>query len=83
MADALQLVADRIAALADEMGDLFMPGAKVTVVVRHPDVPDAEMIISTDDLLKVVETIQHRLTAPDSIHGKAGGPVAPAKGEIH
>lgn len=40
---------------------LFKPGAKITLIVRNPDVPgDAGALLTNDDLDVVIEEIQRR-----------------------
>lgn len=51
-----------IASRCVEIADLFKPGAKVTVVVRNPEIRSdhsADMFISDDDPDAVIEAIEH------------------------
>jgi len=61
-----------IAAHCSEIADLFKPGAKVSVVVRNPDIRgdhSVEMFVSDDDPDAVIEAIEHLKTRPNETLG--------------
>lgn len=54
-----QEIADRLADIAD----MFKPGAKLTLLVRHPDYPngDRDVVITDDSLAAVIDALRIRL----------------------
>lgn len=40
-----------------EIAGLFVPGAKITVVVRTPHIPGSEIIVTDDDIRKVAHVL--------------------------
>lgn len=42
----------------DKIKRMFKPGAKITVVVRNPALPDADVVMGDDDLDKAIEAIR-------------------------
>ncbi|AMS41218.1 hypothetical protein AA2016_2290 [Aminobacter aminovorans] len=59
----IQGVAEIVADHMDAILRCFKPGAKITVLVRHPDTPDGrkDFVLSDDDLALAVVAIQQRL----------------------
>ena len=62
---------------ADMITGLFKPGAMVTILVRNPTVYKADVIITKDDWLSIIDSIKRLETvesegaaAPDSSTGK-------------
>lgn len=51
--NAIDTVRDEIAEHLDEIRLLFKPGVKITVLVRTPDYPDRDFMLSDDDLGEV------------------------------
>lgn len=44
-----------------EMADLFVPGVKLTFLMRNPDAPDGSMLITDEDDLYEIERAIARL----------------------
>jgi len=42
---------------AAEIESMFKPGCKVTIIVRHPDIPDGQIITTNDDLAGITGAI--------------------------
>jgi hypothetical protein len=40
------------------IADLFKPGAKVTLLVRNPQLADGDVLVSDDDMNLVIEAIR-------------------------
>lgn len=59
VASAGEQIAD---ALADLAG-LFVGDVRLTLVARHPDNPDADLIVTADDLLEVEAAVRRRREA--------------------
>lgn len=69
----LQSVVEIVADHMDAILKCFKPGAKITVLVRHPDTPDGrkDFLLSDDDLALAVVALQQRLDpASQSIRGE-------------
>lgn len=60
MADPLERVRDEVADHLEQIKSLFKPGAKISVFVRWPHLPDRDFILTDDDLNEVVEMIDRR-----------------------
>lgn len=54
----LEDVYDEIAQALAELARLFKPHAKLTFVMRNPELEDGDMFVSDDDPQKVIESIQ-------------------------
>lgn len=63
---ALASVGDEISSHMNDIISLFKPGAKITVVVRFPDLPDRDLIMSDDELEGVIEACRRRNGKPDA-----------------
>lgn len=46
----LEKVQEAVFQHIERIGVYFKPGAKITVLVRFPDKPDADFIVTTDEL---------------------------------
>jgi hypothetical protein len=57
MSDKLRDLNDSMAYHMDAILALFKPGAKITVVVRNPMLPDGDVVIGNNDLDDTIETI--------------------------
>lgn len=64
----VRAVGDRIVDHLLQIEQMFLPGAKVTLLVRHPTVEDADMLLSTDDLVEAEAAIR-KLREKDPLHG--------------
>tara|TARA_R110002012_G_C11673164_1_gene613298 strand:+ start:9819 stop:10046 length:228 start_codon:yes stop_codon:yes gene_type:complete len=60
MSDLLQRAAERVQDSMDEILANFKPGAKITVLVRTPDKPNADFCMTSDDLDEVIAMVQRR-----------------------
>jgi len=49
----------------DKILALFKPGAKITVVVRFPGLPDRDLIMSDDELEEVIAACRRRNGRPE------------------
>lgn len=60
--DASEIVAEHM----DAILRLFKPGAKITVLVRHPGKRDGsgDFVLTNDELPDAITALQLRLTAP-------------------
>jgi hypothetical protein len=47
-----------MASRMDEIARLFLPGAKVTVLVRRPDDPEADVLCTSDDLPELLAMVE-------------------------
>jgi hypothetical protein len=57
----LHLVTESVSEYMDKILKLFRPGAKITVLVRSPQVPgDADFILTNDDLTEARKAIQRQ-----------------------
>ena len=56
----LEAVQQRVADRMDEIHDYFKPGVKVTVIVRTPDFPDRDFLMTADDIPELVALLQRR-----------------------
>lgn len=63
MSDLWDEVQHRIAAHMDEIHTYFKPGARVTVLVRHPGKPEADFCMTADTLADVAEMVERRRVA--------------------
>jgi hypothetical protein len=55
---------DKLRDRAASIEKLFLPGAKVTIIVRNPSIADADFITTNDDL-DLVEIAMRNLMKPD------------------
>lgn len=60
----LSRVGDEIGVHMDEIVGLFKPGAKITVIVRFPGLPDRDLIMSDDELEEVIVACRRRNGMP-------------------
>lgn len=58
MSKLVDIVGSRIADLADEIGLMFKPGAKVTVIVRAPGFNDRDLLVTSDTIDEVIALLQ-------------------------
>lgn len=64
-ADALFMLHDSLAEHCEQIAKWFKPGAKVTILVRNPQVPgDADVVVSNDDLAAAIAALQRRAEKP-------------------
>jgi hypothetical protein len=61
----VQHVGDRVAQHLAEIAQMFKAGAKLTVLVRHPGNPDADMLVSDDSFNGMLGIIRRRKLADD------------------
>lgn len=57
MSEALSLTRDWVATLMDEIAVPFQPGAKITVMVRTPDFPDRDFLMTNDTFAELHEML--------------------------
>lgn len=67
MSDRVLALQDELSRHLDEIGTLFKPGAKLTLVVRNPGRGDAGVVIGNDDLDLAVEEIRRRQAATKGV----------------
>lgn len=63
MTTATERVGRIISVCMDDMLAHFKPGAKITVIVRRPGKPEADFLMTSDDLPEVAELIDRRKTS--------------------
>ena len=56
----LRLVQERVADHMDEIHRYFKPGVRVTVIVRTPDFPDRDCLMTADDIPELIALLQRR-----------------------
>jgi hypothetical protein len=56
----LALVQQRVADHMDKIHDYFKPGVKVTVIVRTPDFPDRDFLMTADDIPELIAFLRRR-----------------------
>ncbi|MDQ0135719.1 hypothetical protein J2T08_003640 [Neorhizobium galegae] len=59
----LQMGAEDVQEHMDAILAHFKPGAKITVLVRHPGMPTADFCMTSDDLDEVAAMVQRRKDA--------------------
>jgi hypothetical protein len=59
----LQQVMEEVQDRMDAIVAYFKPGAKITVLVRHPGKPTADFCLTDDDLDEVAAMVQRRKDA--------------------
>lgn len=64
---------ERVADCMDQILTNFKDGAKITVLVRYPEKPNADFCLTDDDLDEVIAMVQRR---------KAGGTPSPQPREM-
>jgi hypothetical protein len=57
----LERAQECVAEHMDAISTLFISGVKVTVIVRTPDFPDRDFMMTSDDLREVIALIERRL----------------------
>ena len=68
----LQLTTQTVSDHMDRILQCFKPGAKITVIVRSPQIPgDTDFILTNDDLEEAVTAIRRQ----QKNHSKAASPV--------
>ena len=55
-------VQEEVSGYMDEIIRLFKPGAKIAVLVRSPEFPDRDFIMTDDDLDELISMISRRKT---------------------
>lgn len=60
---ALRQVYDAVGGHMDDILSHFKPGAKITVIVRRPGLPEQDFMITDDDPLEAIALINRRITA--------------------
>jgi hypothetical protein len=58
-------VQNEVGEYMDRIHDLFKSEMKVTVVVRSPEHPDRDFIMSDDELESVIEALRRRNGVPE------------------
>lgn len=61
--NALLIVQQQVAGHMEDIQSLFKKGAKITVLVRTPDKPDSDFLMTDDNLDEVVAAVQRRKAA--------------------
>ncbi len=59
----LQRTQQAVAGHMEAIQAMFKPGAKITVLIRVPDYPDRDFLMTDDDLAQVREMLDRRITA--------------------
>lgn len=57
LADRLSVIHVRAAAALAGLTDLFTPDMKLTFIARHPDKPEAFVVLTEDDLRAIAATL--------------------------
>ena len=55
----------RIANHAGDIAGLFKPGAKVTVLVRSPGIPDADVLVTDDSVDAIIAALEKLRIRPE------------------
>ncbi|MBO3760391.1 hypothetical protein [Ciceribacter sp. L1K22] len=63
MTEQLRRVQSVVADHMDDIAAYFKSGAKITVLVRTPDNPEADFCMTSDDLTEVVAMVERRRSA--------------------
>ncbi len=61
MSPKLQIAQQNVAALMDEILQVFKPGAKIAVLVRRPGLPDEDFMMTDDDPREAIAMINRRI----------------------
>ena len=56
--EMIQRVGERVQENVDDILACFKPGAKITVVVRHPGYPERDFVMTGDTLDGAIEALQ-------------------------
>ncbi|WP_137136576.1 hypothetical protein [Rhizobium sp. FKY42] len=72
MSEALQRTTERVSDLMDKILSNFKAGAKITVLVRAPENPNADFCLTSDDLDEVIAMVQRRKgkPTPPTVHAE-------------
>jgi hypothetical protein len=62
----VQHVGDRIAEQMEQISKMFKAGAKITVMVRHPERPGADLLVSDDTFNGMLAIIRRRKLADEA-----------------
>ena len=62
----LAFIQERVADHMDEIHGYFKPGIRVTVIVRTPDFPDRDFLMTADDIPALIDLLQRRATAGET-----------------
>ena len=73
MTDALQRTTERVQDSMDEILANFKAGAKITVLVRSPDNPNADFCMTSDNLDEVIAMVRRRKGETPSPSSQGGG----------
>ncbi|WAJ27118.1 hypothetical protein [Jiella sp. R10] len=57
MPSQLDRVRQQVAAHLDVIGHLFIPGAKLTILVRRPGEPDCDFLMTNDEMSEVAAMV--------------------------
>lgn len=68
----LAQIHDRLADHCEDIAQLFKPGSKVTILVRHTKIEDGDVVVTADDLGSVMAAI-----ARLQVQGRAAGRSTP------
>lgn len=66
----LRNVSEQVADHMDAMLKLFKQGAKITVIVRQPDKPDQDFLLTNDTLDDIAAVAMRRKTDPKTQQGQ-------------
>lgn len=55
---ALSLTKDRIRAVLIQLESLFKPGAILTLIMRHPDIPDGTLLVTADSVGEIHKALR-------------------------
>jgi hypothetical protein len=69
MADKLSRVHEEASAALARLARLFLPSARLTLVVRTPELPDGTVIVTNDDAEEVVAAIRRTYGDPGEVAG--------------
>lgn len=54
----LRQVHAEVAEHAGQVADLFKPGARVTILIRNPQLEDGDIVVSDDSMESVIAAVQ-------------------------
>ena len=72
MSDELEKLRFVLAERLEEISEFFKPGAKVSLLVRNPSIPNADLLLTSDDQGEIIKAVQRLAPAPDGKEGEHG-----------
>lgn len=66
---AVQNVSEKVADHMDAILQFFKPGAKIAVLVRQPDAPDQDFLLTNDTPEEIIAAVTRRKVDPKTVRG--------------